>query len=499
MYGGYFPVKEPSGAERRTAERIQTHHHVVFSEYRALGPLRTGIASDRSSGGLRIVTPHPEPLGTTLQIELRTSADSGSVLLLEGRVVHITPLEKGQHAMGIRLMAPALRPGTPLPAREHKLVIPPRAAATTTTSRPVAVPMGMAPDVEMTEAVTFRRIEDGGRPGSWAALLAILALFIILILLIVEAMRERDRSASIGLLDLLHLDGIFAKRVPESIESGSDGVLAPRAIPEDDRMEIAALPFLDAPDNLQTHRVEGVLPAVGRPELLGDSADAAMLAGAPPELRGAAPLSAAGFEAMLDYADRAAARGETGLARAVVRRAIARSEAVPAAWQALAGEYQDTLEPGGETAPVYPLSEEIGLEVATPAAGTSDDVRIEVDTSDHLMRVLRGDQALAEFPVGLGRDGATPGGTFRIGTKARNPDWYHGGRIVPAGDPGNPIGDQWMGLAQDGARTGIGIHPTAHPASIGADQSLGCVRMRPEDAETLYRLVPLGATVTIHP
>ncbi len=492
-------VKEPSGTERRTAERIQTHHHVVFSESRALGPLRTGVAYDRSSGGLRIITPHPEPLGTTLLIELRTSADSSSVLLLEGRVVHITPAKKGQHAMGIRLIQPALRPGAALPVRERRAAAPAMAASVRVSPRPVAAPMGMAPDLEMTEAVTFRRIEDGGRPGSWVALLAILALVVILILLIVEAMRERERVGWIGLLERFHLDGLFAKGAPESEGPGSGAASESKTSTDTETTPGDTQAPVGARRESQPHRVTGVAPAVGAPELLDEFSGAATFAGAPPELRGSAPLSASGFAAMLAYADRAAARGEAGLARAVVRRAMARSDGVPGAWVELGAEYRGALDLGGEIAPAYPLSEEIGFDAAGPSEGMPTDVRIEVDTSDHLMRVWRSDQALAEFPVGLGRDGATPHGEFRIGSKARRPDWYHGGRVVPAGDPGNPIGEQWLGLARDGARTGIGIHPTAHPSSIGADQSLGCVRMRPEDAEALYRLVPLGTRVTIHP
>lgn len=201
---------------------------------------------------------------------------------------------------------------------------------------------------------------------------------------------------------------------------------------------------------------------------------------------------------MLDYADRAAARGETGLARAVVRRALSRSGQVAPSWVSLATEYRDQLSED-EAPRAFPLREEIGLEPVPQGATDPGDVQIDVDLSDHVMRVTRGGATVAEFPVGLGRDGATQSGEYRIGSKARNPAWYHGGRVVAADDPRNPIGEQWMGLSQDGARTGLGIHPTAHPSSIGGNQSLGCVRMRPEDAETLYRLVPLGAKVSIHP
>jgi hypothetical protein len=45
---------------------------------------------------------------------------------------------------------------------------------------------------------------------------------------------------------------------------------------------------------------------------------------------------------------------------------------------------------------------------------------------------------------------------------------------------------------------GYGIHGTDAPNSIGHDASHGCVRVRNEDAELLYRLVPLGTVVYIY-
>lgn len=494
---------KPSDANRRTSERIQTHHHVVFSDYRALGPLRTGVAVDRSSGGLRIITPHPEPLGTTLQIELRASPDSGAVLLLEGRVVHITPVDKGQHAMGIRLIQPALRPQTPLPARERRVLVATVAASTAASQIKAPTPMitsvGLPPDMDMSEAVTFRRIEDGGRPGSWLALIAILALVVILILLVVEALRREQKMGALDWLRDWNPSGLFARETSGERPAESDGVIES----EFARNEASAIsePYatFDRSGDPVSPLVASVAPAVGVPVTLDLSPSAAVQPGIPEGLRGATPLSTERFSAMLDYADRAAARGETGLARAVVRRAMARAGSLPAAWRNLGAEYQARLGSAGDDGAPHPLSEAIELEAPGAANGSPSAIRLDVDTGDHMLRVWRGQEILAEFPVGLGRESATPHGEFRIGAKARKPDWYHEGRVVPAGDPSNLIGNQWLALQQNGARTGIGIHPTAQPESIGANHSLGCVRMRPEDAETLYRLAPVGTAVEIHP
>lgn len=45
---------------------------------------------------------------------------------------------------------------------------------------------------------------------------------------------------------------------------------------------------------------------------------------------------------------------------------------------------------------------------------------------------------------------------------------------------------------------GYGLHGTDEPASIGQSASHGCVRLRNEDIETLYRLVPTGTPVYIY-
>jgi lipoprotein-anchoring transpeptidase ErfK/SrfK len=45
---------------------------------------------------------------------------------------------------------------------------------------------------------------------------------------------------------------------------------------------------------------------------------------------------------------------------------------------------------------------------------------------------------------------------------------------------------------------GYGIHGTDAPTSIGRDASHGCVRVRNEDAELLFRIVPIGTVVYIY-
>ena len=126
-------------------------------------------------------------------------------------------------------------------------------------------------------------------------------------------------------------------------------------------------------------------------------------------------------------------------------------------------------------------------------------VTITVSKSEHTLTIEFDGEVAAQFPVGLGHADTTPEGEFTIANKITNPDWFDRGRVVKAGDPENPLGKRWMGLGTDGRATSYGIHPTNEPESIGADMSRGCIRMRPEDAETVFRLCPVGTVVCIKP
>ena len=99
--------------------------------------------------------------------------------------------------------------------------------------------------------------------------------------------------------------------------------------------------------------------------------------------------------------------------------------------------------------------------------------------------------------MGLGHEDLTPEGDYEIVNKITEPDWYHRGETVRAGDPRNPLGKRWMGLGSGDTASSYGIHPTQDPDSIGKPSSRGCIRMRPEDAETIFRVCPIGTPVRI--
>ena len=114
---------------------------------------------------------------------------------------------------------------------------------------------------------------------------------------------------------------------------------------------------------------------------------------------------------------------------------------------------------------------------------------------------------VTSHPIGIGREGwATPTGSAQVTGKAREPTWYPPASVraehAELGDPlpsivgpgpDNPLGNFAMGLSMPGYL----IHGTNKPAGVGMRVSHGCIRLYPEDIETLFERVPSGTPVNI--
>ena len=127
------------------------------------------------------------------------------------------------------------------------------------------------------------------------------------------------------------------------------------------------------------------------------------------------------------------------------------------------------------------------------------EVTVNVDKSDFRIDVYLDGRWLMGFPVGHGRiEKRTPTGEFVVGIRQKEPMWQprDGRPSIPYGEPGNPLGDRWIGF-KDGVHTGLGIHGTDDPESIGTLCSEGCVRLRNEDVKTIYPWIRSGTRVVI--
>lgn len=118
---------------------------------------------------------------------------------------------------------------------------------------------------------------------------------------------------------------------------------------------------------------------------------------------------------------------------------------------------------------------------------------IFVDKSQNILILKNGNEVVKVYNVSTGSDNSTPIGTFKITSKLVDPVWFKGGAVVPPESPSNVLGTRWMGFDI----AGYGIHGTTEPDKIGQQVTAGCVRMRNEDVEQLYMLIPMSTEVKV--
>lgn len=118
-------------------------------------------------------------------------------------------------------------------------------------------------------------------------------------------------------------------------------------------------------------------------------------------------------------------------------------------------------------------------------------------------------------PLGIGKKGwTTPLGQTIVTDKRKDPPWYppksiheeHLAKgdnlppVVSGGTPENPLGRYALYLRLQGLSAKSGsflIHGTNRPAGVGVRVTHGCIRLFPEDIESLFYKVPIGTTVRI--
>ena len=118
-----------------------------------------------------------------------------------------------------------------------------------------------------------------------------------------------------------------------------------------------------------------------------------------------------------------------------------------------------------------------------------------VSKSQNTLTLKDGGEIVKIYRVSTGANNITPVGTFKIATKLVHPVWFKpGGPPVAPESPDNLLGTRWMGFAED---PHYGIHGTIEPDKIGTQVTAGCVRMRNNEVEELFDLLPVGAQVVI--
>jgi len=106
---------------------------------------------------------------------------------------------------------------------------------------------------------------------------------------------------------------------------------------------------------------------------------------------------------------------------------------------------------------------------------------------------------IRRFRVGLGQDGSTPTGLWRVaaGEKLIHPVWYPSPNSrydgpISYGEPDYAFGERGLWIGMEGLDeetkylTDYGIHSTNDPTSIGQARSEGCIRLVDEDIEFVF-------------
>lgn len=126
---------------------------------------------------------------------------------------------------------------------------------------------------------------------------------------------------------------------------------------------------------------------------------------------------------------------------------------------------------------------------------------IKVSKARHDLLLSSNGKFFKRYRVGIGKYDRTPVGTFVVSERIKEPVWWRAdGKTIPFGDKENILGTRWMALKATGnteAIKGYGIHGTWENDSIGKAESAGCIRLRNEDVEELFGLIPVGTEVEI--
>ena len=114
------------------------------------------------------------------------------------------------------------------------------------------------------------------------------------------------------------------------------------------------------------------------------------------------------------------------------------------------------------------------------------------------------ERMLAAFPITPGKPQFIPVGQWKITHMTTTPNFRYDKQFLEQGQrseeafeippgPNSPVGILWAGLS----KSGIGLHGTAMPRTIGRAESAGCVRFANWDAIRLPTLVRPGSQVIV--
>lgn len=167
-----------------------------------------------------------------------------------------------------------------------------------------------------------------------------------------------------------------------------------------------------------------------------------------------------------------------------------------------------TLKPGDIL--IVPNVKSFRIEEIKPMQSFKEDPTLSghtivVDTTERMAAVYSAkEMMLAAFPITPGKPQFIPVGTWKVQTMMTTPSFRYDKQFLEEGvrgeeafqippGPNSPIGVIWCGLS----KSGIGLHGTALPSTIGRTRSAGCVRFSNWDAIRLPLLIRPGTRVIV--
>jgi hypothetical protein len=147
----------------------------------------------------------------------------------------------------------------------------------------------------------------------------------------------------------------------------------------------------------------------------------------------------------------------------------------------------------------------VGKRIKTDSLSGKTGFWIRIEKGKFTLSLMQGGKIAGTFPVALGKndgnkektgDMRTPEGAFSVEKIQDSSAWVH-----DFGDGNGPIagayGPKFIRLKT--GWSGIGIHGTHDPASIGKRVTEGCIRLKNEDLAELVPYVKPGMKVQIDP
>ncbi len=168
----------------------------------------------------------------------------------------------------------------------------------------------------------------------------------------------------------------------------------------------------------------------------------------------------------------------------------------------------DTLKAGDVV--VVPNVSSFKIETVKPMQSFKEDATLSgntvvVDTTERMAAVYSAKETmLAAFPITPGKPQFIPVGQWKVQTMMTTPTFRYDKQFLEEGvrgdeayqlppGPNSPIGIIWCGIS----KSGIGLHGTAQPRTIGRARSAGCVRLANWDAIRLPQLIRPGSKVIV--